>query len=218
MLPACMQEFTVDWFSHNVSRWNEIFNSLGWLNSTRDLQILEVGSWEGQSACWLLRNVCCSPGSRLFCVDTWAGVQQYGAAAQDWGLTEEQHQGFAVLQRFRNNVAAVHGTERVVVLQQSSWAALSLLMATHLEAFDVIYIDGSHHPQDVLTDAVMAWKLLKTEGILILDDYEWDQIVSIPAAQTPRKAIDAFLDIFAEELHVMRLDYQCIVQKHAAVS
>lgn len=164
---------------------------------------------------------------------------------QDWGLTEEQHQGFAVLQRFRNNVAAVHGTERVVVLQQSSWAALSLLMATHLEAFDVrfvqsqamhrccccawsllfaccvaseldgransqqhhgrqptyaaavakcfdgcsspmyciscldlelkvrglqvIYIDGSHHPQDVLTDAVMAWKLLKTEGILILD-------------------------------------------------
>ena len=33
----------------------------------------------------------------------------------------------------------------------------------------VIYIDGSHLAQDVLTDAVMAWKLLKTTGIMILD-------------------------------------------------
>ena len=33
----------------------------------------------------------------------------------------------------------------------------------------VIYVDGSHVPQDVLTDAVMAWKLLKQGGIMILD-------------------------------------------------
>lgn len=35
----------------------------------------------------------------------------------------------------------------------------------------VVYIDGSHLPQDVLTDAVMAWKLLKNEGIMIFDGW-----------------------------------------------
>ena len=42
----------------------------------------------------------------------------------------------------------------------------------------VIYIDGSHQPQDVLTDAVMAWKLLKKEGIMILDGMQ--QVMSQP--------------------------------------
>ena len=41
------------------------------------------------------------------------------------------------LQRFKDNVEAVHGTERVTLMQQSSWAALSTLMQTDLEAFDV---------------------------------------------------------------------------------
>lgn len=33
----------------------------------------------------------------------------------------------------------------------------------------VVYIDGSHDASDVLTDAVMAWKLLAQGGIMILD-------------------------------------------------
>jgi hypothetical protein len=33
----------------------------------------------------------------------------------------------------------------------------------------VIYIDGSHEPMDVLTDAVMSWPLLRSNGILIFD-------------------------------------------------
>lgn len=100
-----MPTFTVDWFSHNIPSWNQVFDGLGWLESDKALQALEVhtsfpcpvvpvavdirsplclqvGSWEGQSACWLLENVCCSPESRLVCIDTWAGAQQYGLAAQ----------------------------------------------------------------------------------------------------------------------------------------
>lgn len=41
--------------------------------------------------------------------------------------------------------------------------------------FDLIYIDGSHMRLDVLTDAVMAWQLLRVHGILVFDDYEWNQ-------------------------------------------
>ena len=42
-----------------------------------------------------------------------------------------------------------------------------------LESFDIIYIDGSHAVNDVLEDAVLSFRLLKPEGILIFDDYRW---------------------------------------------
>lgn len=212
-----MYTFTVDWFSHNIPSWTHIFHSLGWLKSDRVLHALEIGTWEGQSACWLLKNVCCNSASRIVCIDTWAGAQQYGAAAQDWCLSSETHEGSTVLQRFQDNLLAAGAKDRVVVLQQSSCTALAGLFSTHLNAFDIVYIDGSHYPQDVLTDAVMAWKLLNEGGIMILDDYEWHQVTRVPVEQTPKKAIDAFLHVFVEELHVLVLGYQCIVQKHTAM-
>ena len=39
------------------------------------------------------------------------------------------------------------------------------------KTMQVVYIDGSHIPQDVLTDATMAWKLLRNGGIIIFDGW-----------------------------------------------
>lgn len=36
--------------------------------------------------------------------------------------------------------------------------------------FDLIYVDASHVAIDVLQDAVVCWRLLEVEGILIFDD------------------------------------------------
>ena len=45
----------------------------------------QVGSWEGRSAVWLLENLCQAADSRLVCIDTWAGAQQYsGSDLQVW--------------------------------------------------------------------------------------------------------------------------------------
>ena len=59
------------------------------------------------------------------------------AKLQDWGLSQEQHHSCAVLSRFRQNVGAVHGTDKVSILQQTSWAGLAALMTTDMEAFQV---------------------------------------------------------------------------------
>ena len=37
-----MPTFTVDWFSHNIPSWNQVFDGLGWLKSDKALQALEV--------------------------------------------------------------------------------------------------------------------------------------------------------------------------------
>ena len=95
--------YTVDWTSHNIGAWERTFGAAGCLrNSTPGFAVLEVGSgsevvslenncsatrrpcaqigsWEGRSAVWLLTNLCQAADSRLVCIDTWGGAEQYGS-------------------------------------------------------------------------------------------------------------------------------------------
>lgn len=76
-------EFTSDWFSHNTATWERVFSSKKWLNNgCVRLHVLEVGSWEGRSAAWLLTHLCCNTGSTLTAIDCWKGAAIYGARAK----------------------------------------------------------------------------------------------------------------------------------------
>jgi predicted O-methyltransferase YrrM len=77
--------------------------------------------------------------------------------------------------------------------------------------FDFIYIDGSHIAKDVLTDAVMAWPLLKPKGLMVFDDYMWGNPRDI--LRRPKPAIDAFTNMFAEEVDIIHVGYQLVVRK-----
>ena len=126
-------------------------------------------------------------------------------------------------QRFDTNIsAALRGSlnperDRVRKLKAPSHMALAQLL-TESEEFHVIYIDGSHEPADVLTDAVLAWRLLLPGGLLILDDYMWHDVIAADKLKCPKPGIDAFLSVFGQELIVLELRYQCVVQKVCATS
>ena len=77
--------------------------------------------------------------------------------------------------------------------------------------FDFIYIDGSHIAKDVLTDACMAWPLLKPKGLMVFDDYMWGSPRDI--LHRPKLAIDAFTNLFAEEAEIIHAGYQLVVRK-----
>jgi hypothetical protein len=53
--------------------------------------------------------------------------------------------------------------------------------------------------------------LLKRGGILIFDDYLWNQ--DIPIEDRPQIAIDNFLNEFASQLAILHKGYQVIVKK-----
>ena len=91
-------------------------------------------------------------------------------------------------------------------------AALHTIDRANFKPFDFIYIDGSHVAKDVLTDACMAWPLLKQNGFMVFDDYAWKP-EGITTMQRPKIAIDFFLNIFEEELIVVHVAYQLIVRK-----
>ena len=65
--------------------------------------------------------------------------------------------------------------------------------------------------QNVLDDAVLAFKLLKQGGIMIFDDYEWN--VHQDILMMPKLAIDAFLAIYQRQYELLHKGYQVIIKK-----
>ena len=171
-------EFSRDWFIQNMEVWSEIFRRHGW-DASAPRSILEIGCFEGLSTCWMLNNLLKHPDSRMVCMDTFEGGSQHIRDATDMASVREAF--------FRN----VGKTGR------SDTGLLRLLQENH-EAFDFIYVDGSHLSTDVLVDLVLGFRLLNVGGLCICDDYLWEG--QSDPRHSPKMAIDAFSSIFSEQL------------------
>ncbi|MCR5880051.1 hypothetical protein [Phenylobacterium sp. J367] len=71
----------------------------------------------------------------------------------------------------------------------------------------------------MLTDAVLAFKLLKVGGLLIFDDYLWkhEKNGQEDFYNMPKPAIDAFVTLYQRKLTVFGAPlYQLYVRKTAA--
>lgn len=184
-------EFTNDWFGATGRYiWEKILPQLG------PRRILEVGSYEGRSTCFLI-DALQSP-LELHCVDTWEG----GAEHKDIDMA-------AVKRRFDANVdaAVANAKEEVKVVKHAgrSDAILSGMQPDYAGYFDFIYIDGSHTAADVLCDAVLAFRLLRSGGVMCFDDYLWRDNDPMDPVNCPKMAIDAFTLIYCKQLNVMAL-------------
>ena len=78
--------------------------------------------------------------------------------------------------------------------------------------FDFIYVDGDHTAGAVLTDACMAWPMLRKGGIMVFDDYHWKPD-GYNEYQTPKRGVDAFSHVFGDQFKVVYDGYQIAVQK-----
>jgi predicted O-methyltransferase YrrM len=180
--------FTRDWGESLREPWTQ---HLGHLSGREDVQLLEIGSWEGFSALWLLQNIATHPTSHLTCVDPFVDEFTYP--------------------RFEHNLTVSGVRERVTLHRDCSENVLpSLPWAT----FDAIYVDGSHDSLHVLLDTVISWRLLKAGGVMILDDYLWRP--ELPAVQRPQLAVDAFMELVASTVEVLHKDYQVILRKRTS--
>ena len=108
--------------------------------------------------------------------------------------------------RFLENIAPFIGR-----VQVQKGLSQELLRKHRLNSFDFVYVDGSHRSADVLEDAVLSFRLLKTGGIMIFDDYEWKTYEG--TLDNPRAGIDAFLEIFAQQYSVVSQGYPVALRK-----
>lgn len=191
---ACAgRQFTNGWFDQHIPSWLSIFADCG-LARERPLDILEIGSFEGRSSLFLLRQF---PQARLTAVDTWQGSDEHSV-----------EQKTSLGDRFAANVA-----EHRARIEQRVGSSLTMLPQLDSEGrrYDLIYVDGSHLADDVLRDAISAWRLLKSGGVMIFDDYLWSYYEQ--PDDNPCRVINAFLDLKGAALELISVGWQVAVRK-----
>ena len=178
-----MPVFSADWFSHVVPAWQEFFRLLGW-NHDRALTVIEIGSFEGRSALWLLDNLLGHADSRIYCIDVF-----------DRGPTHPPSHKQLLRQRFDDNIAESPHAAKVEVFHKHSITALIELAHRELRA-DLIYVDGSHRAPDIWEDLVLAFRLAKVGALIICDDYLWSNEPKREQdlINSPKLAVDAFVN------------------------
>lgn len=186
--------FSEDWFTVHIPIWERVMREL----EGEQARILELGSFEGLSACFLLWRL---PDARLTCVDTFAGIAGYEA----YGIETTELE-----RRFDGNVALVDAA-RVRKLVGTTHRLLPELV-DQAEQFDLIYVDASHTALDVLADVALAWQLLASGGVMIFDDYGGAPTGEDPL-EYPRPAIDAFLTLVAGRYDELDRTRQLIARK-----
>jgi predicted O-methyltransferase YrrM len=185
-----------NWFENHRAEWDTF------MARYKPQTLLEIGSYEGASACYLIDTLARDAAIELHCVDTWEGSVEHTNGDPPMSLVEK---------RFQRNTAlaiqsAAHPVNLVVHKGESGIILPELIAAKMHERFDLIYIDGSHRAPDVLFDAVVAFKLLKPGGLMIFDDYLWHDpsIESFDPLRNPKIAIDAFTNVYGQEIKIQR--------------
>lgn len=187
--------FSHDWFTENIAGWEPMLKTL----DGRSARILELGSFEGLSACFLLWRL---PQAQLTCVDTFAGSPEHAAMDVDHSRLEDV---------FDRNVALVDAARVRKIAGKSADVLLEL--AHRGKRFDLVYVDASHLALDVIVDASLAWPLLVPGGILIFDDYEWRSPLGEDPLLLPGPAVDAFLGLVGRHCEVLAKGAQAVVRK-----
>jgi len=176
--------FTTDYVSWLAPTWEK---HLEGFRAKNDVKILEIGSFEGRSAVWFLENILTHPTSSITCVDIFSPRYE---------------------KLFDHNIKISGFSDKVLKMKGRSESVAVRLLE---KSFDIVYIDGSHLAPNVLMDAVASWFLLKEDGIMIFDDYEWEP--DKPPEERPQIAIDIFLRVFRHQVELLHKGYQVIVRK-----
>jgi predicted O-methyltransferase YrrM len=179
-----MAEFTTDWFSRYPDYWRDLFASNGWTAEV-PRTVIEIGSYEGRSALWILEHLLQHPASRLHCVDTFA----------------DRENPDSYWRKFETNVLASAHAAKVSVSALPSLAFMTRLVAAG-ERVDFIYVDGSHCAADVLEDLILAFHATRPGGIIICDDYLKTSRSADITLNSPKLGVDAFTTLYRDRLTI----------------
>ena len=203
-------KFTNNWFeSAAKSVWDSLIPQV---NPNR---ILEIGSYEGASTCYLIEKLAASKNIELHCIDTWeGGIENKKGGGAEVNMSDVEN-------RFHQNTKiAIRKVENSVQLTihkgMSDFELSRFLVEGTSEYCDFIYIDGSHQAPDVLSDAVLSFRLLKNNGVMAFDDYLWQEKLpyGTDPIRCPKIAIDAFTNIYCRKIRLISAPlYQLYIQK-----
>lgn len=187
-------EFTTDWADNNIPFIAPVLRRFA--QGREAIAYLEIGAYEGKTLAfmdWLL------PGRlEVTVIDPWFD--------QDLNPEEKYH---AVEPRFHRNVGKL-GFRGLKVRKGFSTYDLPRMLEAG-DAFDLIYVDGSHTAWAVFVDLCFCAAMLRTGGLMVLDDYWHDE--SEIGGPGVKQAVDRFHGTFRQYFELEAVYRQVVLRK-----
>lgn len=185
---------------------------LSHLAGKANIRALEIGSFEGRSAHWLLEHILTQPDARLDCIDLWDGNPDKRLSGDNKTIACVPD----CREMFTKNIEEDPDYGHKVKAYEGLSSEIMPWMIDESFEYDIVFIDGSHRADEKLCDMVMSWHLLKKGGILIADDYDRKNGESreelIPATE-PYFAINSFLKCHKGQYTELHRDYVIAIKK-----
>ena len=184
------KKFSNKWFLNNF----EIFNFFLPKDKNKKFDYLEVGCFEGLSSFYVLSEY---NYVNAFFLDIWDLPNPNSKTlSNDFDSIEKA---------FDENLSGFN----FIKIKDDSVVSMRKLFKQN-KSFDFIYIDGSHNGEDILSDAIEAFKILKIDGIIFFDDFlQYDNSRNIQSYE----GISKFLSLYSNYLKIEFFQNNLVVRK-----
>jgi predicted O-methyltransferase YrrM len=154
------------------------------LNNYKNKQInyLEIGAFYGANIISVAHTYGSHKDSKLYCIDPWEDYDEY---------PEYKNEQSNIYKTFNDNIEKSGVKDKIKINRGYSNLEIPKFQDN---VFDIIYIDGNHEPEYVLEDAVLSFRKLKKDGIMIFDDYGWG------GPDLTQRGIDGFLSGYHKKI------------------
>ena len=184
------KNFSNKWFLNNF----DIFNFFLPKDKSQKFDYLEVGCFEGLSSFYVLSEY---KSVNAFFLDIWDLPNPNSKTLSNNFNTVEK--------AFDKNLSEFNFTK----IKEDSVVSMRRLLKQN-KSFDFIYIDGSHNGEDILSDAIEAFKILKVGGLIFFDDFlqhDKNRIVQ------SYEGIGKFLSLYLDYLVIEYFQNNLVVRK-----
>jgi hypothetical protein len=163
-----------------------------------DLSFLQLGVFTGDASVWLLENILTGSGSMLMDIDTWEGAPNEPI--------QEEMDFVSVYDTYKHKVGHFPNRFHAILTTQE------FLLKPTKSKYDFIYVDAHHTSASAFLDCELSWPLLKSGGILAIDDYEWTHPDGVEI-HAPKLGIHMFLDRHEGEYKLLVKNQQVWIRK-----
>ena len=188
--------FTKDTFTDKIPAWTKLLEEF---KGKPGVNYLEIGTFEGRSALWILENILTHTTSKLTIIDAF-----------------EEHS----YKTFISNVNLSGEANKFNIL---SGLSTNKIRELPFNSFDLAYIDGSGRGIVMHSDLVNTWNLIKVGGVIICSRYAMtpglrSALRLQPDDPGPHEAIDAFLKLYNPYISVIAFqgNYVMVRKKRSA--
>ena len=184
------KNFSEKWFLNNFNIFHYFLPS----DLDKKFSYLEIGSFEGLSALNILYHY---KNAKVTTIDLWGDCNTNSEPLKvDFKEIEK---------KFDKNLENYN----FIKIKKDSVIALREILRTKI-SFDMIYIDGSHNGEDILSDAIESYKLLSSDGLIIFDDISnYNKDITVQAYEGFQK----FCEIHKNKIKIQYLGNIAIVKK-----